>query len=348
LSALGANTSGDENTAFGRLASRDNTTGQYNTSVGSGAALLITTGSNNTAIGRAALQAATTSSNNTSVGYRAMIATNTGASNTALGSEALQANTTASNNTAVGFQAGYTNSTGTGNLFLGFNAGYATTTGSHNTLVGRAAGQALTTGASNTFIGGYDPSTGGSGAEITTGSNNTILGPYNGNQGGLDIRTASNNIVLSDGDGNPRQWWNSQGISRTQSSTGVYASGTLITTTFANASVGLVLYVGSIPSLGYNYQFNQLIAPGIWEIAAFGGPAYESVGPGFGVGYCIFSVDINNVFTIITSNVRVGGDAPMSASFNTGSTYISWLSQNQGYQNYPRMMFRRLGFNYAP
>ena len=27
---------------------------------------------------------------------------------------------------------------------------------------------------------------------------------YNGNQGGLDIRTSSNNIVLSDGDGNPR------------------------------------------------------------------------------------------------------------------------------------------------
>jgi hypothetical protein len=41
-------------------------------------------------------------------------------------------------------------------------------------------------------------------ALVTTGSNNTILGAYNGNQGGLDIRTSSNNIVLSDGDGNPR------------------------------------------------------------------------------------------------------------------------------------------------
>jgi hypothetical protein len=39
---------------------------------------------------------------------------------------------------------------------------------------------------------------------VTTGAKNTILGNYNGNQGGLDIRTASNNIVLSDGDGNPR------------------------------------------------------------------------------------------------------------------------------------------------
>jgi hypothetical protein len=41
---------------------------------------------------------------------------------------------------------------------------------------------------------------------MTTGSKNTILGCYNGNQGGLDIRTASNYIVLSDGDGNPRAW----------------------------------------------------------------------------------------------------------------------------------------------
>jgi hypothetical protein len=38
---------------------------------------------------------------------------------------------------------------------------------------------------------------------ITTGNRNTIIGGYTGNQGGLDIRTASNYIVLSDGDGNP-------------------------------------------------------------------------------------------------------------------------------------------------
>ena len=40
---------------------------------------------------------------------------------------------------------------------------------------------------------------------MTTGSNNTVHGSATtGNQGGLDIRTSSNNIVLSDGDGNPR------------------------------------------------------------------------------------------------------------------------------------------------
>jgi hypothetical protein len=36
---------------------------------------------------------------------------------------------------------------------------------------------------------------------VTTGAKNTILGRYTGNQGGLDIRTSSNNIVLADGDG---------------------------------------------------------------------------------------------------------------------------------------------------
>jgi len=50
----------------------------------------------------------------------------------------------------------------------------------------------------NTMIGPY------AGYLITSGDKNTILGGYNGNQGGLDIRTSSNNIVLSDGDGNPR------------------------------------------------------------------------------------------------------------------------------------------------
>jgi hypothetical protein len=46
---------------------------------------------------------------------------------------------------------------------------------------------------------------------MTTGNKNTILGGFSGNQGGLDIRTADNYIVLSDGDGNPRVWWDNNG-----------------------------------------------------------------------------------------------------------------------------------------
>ena len=43
-----------------------------------------------------------------------------------------------------------------------------------------------------------------------------ILGSYDGNQGGLDIRTGNNNIVLSDGDGNPRLILESDGDLRVQ------------------------------------------------------------------------------------------------------------------------------------
>jgi hypothetical protein len=64
--------------------------------------------------------------------------------------------------------------------------------------VGYQAGKAVTTGSNNTFIGRN------SGGAITTGVKNTILGQFSGNESGLDIRTSNNNIVLSDGDGNPR------------------------------------------------------------------------------------------------------------------------------------------------
>ena len=111
----------------------------------------------------------------------------TGGSNTAFGKDALVANTTASYNTAVGYQAGYSN-----------------TTGARNVMVGPFSGYSLTTGTENTFVGAYATGGGGAGSTITTGSRNTILGKFNGNEGGLDIRTSSNNIVLSDGDGNPR------------------------------------------------------------------------------------------------------------------------------------------------
>jgi len=80
---------------------------------------------------------------------------------------------------------------------LGAQAGY-TSTSAQNTFLGYYCGRNNTTGHANTFIGES------SGNLVDTGAKNTILGRYNGNQGGLDIRTSSNNIVLSDGDGNPR------------------------------------------------------------------------------------------------------------------------------------------------
>ena len=128
------------------------------------------------------------------------------AGNTAIGNQSLYSNTTASNNTAVGYQAGYSTTTSTDNTYFGKAAGYSLTTGSGaNVFVGQQTGYSATTGANNAFLGSA------SGYYMTTGSKNTIIGSYSGNQGGLDIRTASNYIVLSDGDGNPRQVIDSSG-----------------------------------------------------------------------------------------------------------------------------------------
>jgi trimeric autotransporter adhesin len=203
--SLNANTTASNNTAVGYQAAYSGTTGVANTAVGNQAAYSNTTGSNNTAIGLSALLNNTTADNNTAVGYQASFYNTTGASNTAIGYRSLFANTTASNNTAVGYQAGNSNTTGTNNCAVGRFALRSCTTGTENTVLGTDAGDAITTGTDNTLVG-Y-----GAGYLMTTGSKNSILGTYSGNQGGLDIRTASNYIVLSDGDGNVRQTIDSSG-----------------------------------------------------------------------------------------------------------------------------------------
>ena len=195
-SALESNTTADSNNAFGRNALFTNTTGAQNVALGYLALYLNTTASYNTAVGNQALQNNTTGANNTSLGFLSLYANTTGSQNVALGTDALQQNTTADNNTAVGYQAGYSNTTGTNNVALGKDTLRNVDTTSNNTAVGNGAGY-TTTGEYNTFLGRS------SGGNITTGSKNTIIGSYNGNQGGLDIRTSDNNIVLSDGDGNP-------------------------------------------------------------------------------------------------------------------------------------------------
>jgi len=201
-SALNANTTGNNGTAVGFEALKLNTTGVVNTALGANALAANTTGSQNTAVGDGALQSNTTASFNTAVGRDAMEANTTGTNNTALGWQALLFNTTASNNTAVGYQAGVTNTVSSYNTFLGVQAGYTyngANANTWNTCVGGQAGYFLTTGTYNSFLGTQ------AGQVMTTGSKNTIVGAYNGNQGGLDIRTSSNNIIISDGDGTPRK-----------------------------------------------------------------------------------------------------------------------------------------------
>jgi hypothetical protein len=221
--ALAANTTADNNVAVGYLCLNDNTTGTENSAVGNFTLDVNTTGSNNTGLGYGALSENTTASNNTAVGYLALLANTTGTANVAVGALALDANTTVSNSTAVGYGALTDQSSGNGrNTAMGYLTLENVTSGDSNVGIGYLAGGQLTTGVANTFIGGgeagitnpagYSVTTGNAntflghsaGALITTGSNNTIIGSYSGNQGGLDIRTADNHIVLSDGDGNPR------------------------------------------------------------------------------------------------------------------------------------------------
>jgi hypothetical protein len=213
--SLYANTTGANNTSIGATALRFNTTASFNTAVGTQAAYSNTTGSQLTAIGRVALYSNTTGTEHTAVGHGALYANTTGNYNTAFSSGALGANTTGSNNVAIGYSALQANTTGTESTAVGYQAAWSNTTG-FITALGYRAGYASNgnavvyvgynagvsaTGSSNTFIGSS------AGESVTSGAGNTIVGRFNGNQGGLDIRTVSDNIVLSDGGGNPRYYF---------------------------------------------------------------------------------------------------------------------------------------------
>ena len=184
------------------------TTGTGNAVLGTAAARGMTTGNYNVVVGQEALKSNTTGSNNTAVGYQALYANTTGPQLTAVGYQALSSNTTAGYSAALGYRAGYNETSGSYNTFLGTQSGLDLTTGAGNTVVGSFTGQNMTSGSANTFVGGLVVgSSNGCASAMTTGSKNTIIGGYTGNQGGVNISTLSNNIVLSDGDGNSRLYY---------------------------------------------------------------------------------------------------------------------------------------------
>jgi hypothetical protein len=107
---------------------------------------------------------------------------------------------------------------------------------------------------------------------VTSGNKNTILGAYNGNQGGLDIRTSSNNIVLSDGDGNVRAHcdssgtWTGVGSSTTAGAVGTYvmAGGLSFTSQFNTTKAGSSLRPRNVVDHGtYGYL------TGTWRCMGF-------------------------------------------------------------------------------
>jgi hypothetical protein len=222
--ANGSNT-GDRSVAIGYQTLNVNTTG-INTAVGYQSMITNTSGTENTAVGFLSLNKNTTGNYNSALSDQALYANTTGSNNVAVGMQSLASNTTASNNTAVGYQAGYTNTTGAQHVFLGYQAGYTQNGGTQCVYIGNTSGQSATNGTLNTFVGG------GSGYLVTSGSKNTVIGGYSGNQGGLDIRTSSNYIVLSDGDGNPRLYSDNNGY--------IFSAGwySLTTASSANAYIG--------------------------------------------------------------------------------------------------------------
>jgi hypothetical protein len=269
MQSLQANTTASNNTAVGYQAGYSNTTGTQSTYIGNQAGYLNSGGGFNTAIGCYALNGTGTSTGQecVAVGQSALYSNSTGSYNVAVGRQSLQANTTASNNTAVGYQALYNNTTGTrmtsvgglsgstntaGNycVYVGYAAGQAST-GSGNTFVGDSAGSACT-GSNNVFVGPNNASA-ACGSAVTTGSKNSILGGYSGNQGGLDIRTSNNYCVISDGDGNPRAYWDNNGY---MVSIGVYNNTTASAANVFVASNGYVLR--STSALKYKQDIRNL------------------------------------------------------------------------------------------
>jgi hypothetical protein len=190
-------TSGVHNTFIGVQAGQSFTDADYNTAIGQQALVTDTQGSRSTAVGAGALTtqnfSSATNTNNTAVGYGAGTAVTTGSGNTFVGADSGDATDDGSYNVAVGDGALSANC-GNSNVAIGRLAG-TDCTGTDNVFVGEQAGVACVATSSNTFIGEQ------AGSTITSGENNTIIGGYNGNHDGLDLRTADNYIVVSDGSG---------------------------------------------------------------------------------------------------------------------------------------------------
>jgi hypothetical protein len=148
--ALAAN-NGSQNVAIGASSLRDNTTGSSNIGIGDQTLRFNTNASGNTAIGRSALQN-TTAANNTGIGFNALQTNTSGGSNVAIGANALNKSTTANNNVGIGLQTLLNTTTGSQNTAIGQNAMLTNITGGNNTSIGRQAGFS-STGSNNIFIG---------------------------------------------------------------------------------------------------------------------------------------------------------------------------------------------------
>lgn len=174
----------DHNTGVGYQAGRATVTGQDNTFIGYYAGLTQTS-HYSTFIGSTCGQLYN-STYGTGVGYGCLLNSASG-SNTAVGAVCYNS-TTGTNNTGMGFQCGQLVSTGSSNALFGEKAGFQT--GNNNAMFGYFSG-AVATGANQTFFGFS------SGSVVANGTKNTYLGTYTG----VNDKTKSKRVILSDGDG---------------------------------------------------------------------------------------------------------------------------------------------------
>ena len=221
-------TTGVRNTLIGGLAGDALTDADRNVAIGFQALTTDTLGSRSVAIGHNALSVqnftTATDSYNTAVGHEAGASVTSATGSTLIGALAGDALTQGARNVAVGTAALTNDTLGQYAVAIGYGAlsvqNFTTATNNYNIGIGYLAGENVTTGVGNTFLGGLaGTSSTGSGVDnntfigfqagryVTSGEKNTVLGRYDGNQGSLDIRTTHNNIVISDGDGNPRAYY---------------------------------------------------------------------------------------------------------------------------------------------
>lgn len=207
--ALGSNSQGGDNVAFGTKALYSNVGDTTNDGWG------------NTAVGYYALEANNDSDGsgtnlaswNVAVGYYALPANTTGQFNTALGSNALYTNTMGTYNTATGSGALYANVGGWNNTADGLNALASNTSGSYNTAVGMMALFSNLTGTELSCLG-YDCNASADGLKNATAigahavvaqSNSLVLGGTGEHavKVGIGTTTPSNILTIGRGSGPP-------------------------------------------------------------------------------------------------------------------------------------------------
>lgn len=162
-------------------------------------ALLNSSGGFNTAVGAQSMSNNSSGQLNAAVGTRSMELNTSGGWNVALGHRALEANTTGNNNVAVGFAA----------LCLQPGAP-SNNIGSSNIALGNFTPRNFFSGNNNIFIGDQTAQ------NLRTGNNNTLIGRivFNANASTPLVagNDTSNSIILADGGGNQRLFFNGNGF----------------------------------------------------------------------------------------------------------------------------------------